>query len=118
MPGGRAAVASAGKRSAPSSCSRSRGTEAFSSEVETGSRQENASNQKSRAPFRFHRNGALERFPAKWKPVRGSRVHQRQEATPSEGRDGGEVRPAASRQPVTAASRSAGLKGFCRLETA
>ncbi|QDW36458.1 hypothetical protein FFI89_004440 [Bradyrhizobium sp. KBS0727] len=25
--------------------------------VETGSRQENASNQKSRAPFRFHRNG-------------------------------------------------------------
>ena len=32
---------------------------AFSSEVETGSRQENASNQKSRAPFRFHRNGAL-----------------------------------------------------------
>src|SRR6266571_2192332 len=30
---------------------------AFSSEVETGSRQENASNQKSRAPFRFHRNG-------------------------------------------------------------
>src|SRR5438093_13202575 len=57
MPGGRAAVASAGKRSAPSSCSRSRGTEAFSSEVETGSRQENASNQKSRAPFRFHRNG-------------------------------------------------------------
>ena len=32
---------------------------AFSSEVGTGSRQENASNQKSRAPFRFHRNGAL-----------------------------------------------------------
>src|SRR5437588_3968834 len=30
---------------------------AFSSEVETGSRQENASNQESRAPFRFHRNG-------------------------------------------------------------
>src|SRR2546428_1769973 len=29
----------------------------FSSEVETGSRQENASNQESRAPFRFHRNG-------------------------------------------------------------
>jgi hypothetical protein len=26
---------------------------AFSSEVETGSRQENASNQESRAPFRF-----------------------------------------------------------------
>src|SRR6185295_15415162 len=30
---------------------------AFSSEVDTGSRQENASNQESRAPFRFHRNG-------------------------------------------------------------
>jgi hypothetical protein len=30
---------------------------AFSSEVGTGSRQENASNQKFRAPFRFHRNG-------------------------------------------------------------
>jgi hypothetical protein len=30
---------------------------AFSSEVETGSRQENASNQESRAPFRFNRNG-------------------------------------------------------------
>jgi general secretion pathway protein I len=34
------------------SCSR-----AFSSEVETGSRQENASNKQSRAPFRFDRNG-------------------------------------------------------------
>jgi hypothetical protein len=35
---------------------------AFSSEVDTGSRQENASNQESRAPFRFNRNGkALER---------------------------------------------------------
>ena len=32
-------------------------TRAFSSEVDTGSRQENASNQESRAPFRFHRNG-------------------------------------------------------------
>ncbi len=30
---------------------------AFSSEVETGSRQEDASNQESRAPFRFYRNG-------------------------------------------------------------
>jgi len=30
---------------------------AFSSEVETGSRQDNASNQKSRPPFRFYRNG-------------------------------------------------------------
>src|SRR5450759_5011273 len=34
---------------------------AFSSEVETGSRQENARNQESRAPFRFYRNGALGR---------------------------------------------------------
>ena len=33
------------------------GIRAFSSEVETGSRQENASNQESGAPFRFHRNG-------------------------------------------------------------
>src|SRR5713226_3210141 len=33
------------------------GCRAFSSEVETGSRQENASNQESRAPFRFYRNG-------------------------------------------------------------
>jgi Protein of unknown function (DUF3225) len=30
---------------------------AFSSEVGTGSREESASNQKTRAPFRFHRNG-------------------------------------------------------------
>ena len=30
---------------------------AFSSEVDSGSRQENASNQESRAPFRFYRNG-------------------------------------------------------------
>jgi hypothetical protein len=30
---------------------------AFSSEVDTGSRQENASNQESGAPFRFNRNG-------------------------------------------------------------
>jgi hypothetical protein len=32
-------------------------TRAFSSEVDTGSREENASKQKDRAPFRFHRNG-------------------------------------------------------------
>jgi hypothetical protein len=32
---------------------------AFSSEVDTGSHQENASKQESNAPFRFHRNGAL-----------------------------------------------------------
>src|SRR5258706_15656251 len=33
-----------------------RDTRTFSSEVETGSRQENASNQESRAPLRFHRS--------------------------------------------------------------
>jgi phosphoenolpyruvate-protein phosphotransferase (PTS system enzyme I) len=33
------------------------GSRAFSSEMETGSRQENASNQESSAPFRFYRNG-------------------------------------------------------------
>jgi ABC-2 type transport system permease protein len=32
-------------------------TKAFSSEVDPGSREENALNQKRRAPFRFHRNG-------------------------------------------------------------
>ena len=32
-------------------------SKAFSSEVGTGSREENASNQESRAPFRFDRNG-------------------------------------------------------------
>jgi flagellar L-ring protein FlgH len=36
--------------------SNSSNTTAFSSEVDTGSRQENASNRESRAPFRFHRN--------------------------------------------------------------
>jgi hypothetical protein len=41
---------------------------AFSSEVETGSRQENASNQESRALFQFYRNGAL--GPNRlWRPV-------------------------------------------------
>src|SRR5712691_11822389 len=43
------------------------GSRAFSSEVDTGSREENASKQKDRAPFRFHRNGKgsrpLERLP-------------------------------------------------------
>ncbi|RYM16326.1 hypothetical protein EWH13_41810 [Bradyrhizobium elkanii] len=33
---------------------------ALSSEVDTGSREENASKQQSRAPCRFDRNGALE----------------------------------------------------------
>src|SRR5271155_140668 len=35
----------------------SAGSRAFSSEVETGSRWENASDQESRAPFRFNRDG-------------------------------------------------------------
>src|ERR1700688_4382029 len=43
-----------------------RRTRAFSSEVESGSRQENASNQESRAPFRFDRNGALVVGPTRW----------------------------------------------------
>src|SRR5256885_9813702 len=39
-------------------CSRTKArTRAFSSEVDTGSREENASKQKDRAPFRFNRNG-------------------------------------------------------------
>src|SRR5882724_2494068 len=57
MRGGRAAAALAGRHSASSWCWRSRGTRAFSSEVDTGSREENASKQRNRAPFRFHRNG-------------------------------------------------------------
>src|SRR4051794_6082916 len=45
----------------------------FSSEVETGSRQENASKQKSRVPLRFHRNGngssqTAVTAPAAWYP--------------------------------------------------
>ncbi|WP_271587787.1 hypothetical protein [Bradyrhizobium sp. CCBAU 53415] len=36
-----------------------KGIGAFSSEVDTGSHQENASKHESDAPFRFHRNGAL-----------------------------------------------------------
>src|SRR3984893_4835693 len=47
---------------------------AFSCEVETGSRQENASNQESRAPFRFNRNGALGSLPSGF---RGTRRHGR-----------------------------------------
>jgi 3-oxoadipate enol-lactonase len=35
----------------------SQAVRAFSSEVDTGSREENASNEESRAPFRFYRNG-------------------------------------------------------------
>src|SRR5882762_2312170 len=40
---------------------------AFSSEVDAGSREENASKQKDRAPFRFNRNG--KGSSAKWRPV-------------------------------------------------
>src|ERR1700738_5168310 len=47
---------------------------AFSSEVEAGSRQENASNQESRASFRFYRNGTLE--PAEFrKSLRHRSIH-------------------------------------------
>jgi len=41
-------------------------TRAFSSEVRTGSRQENASNQKSGAPFRLNRSGEGSR-PFAWR---------------------------------------------------
>jgi hypothetical protein len=52
---------------------------AFSSEVETGSRQENASKQESRAPFRFNRNG-------KSSSVRASRRGCVPAAAPAENR--------------------------------
>jgi hypothetical protein len=57
-----------GRPDRPDRCSRCQRTDcqlarAFSSEVETGSRQENASNQQSRAPLRFYRSGALGRSP-------------------------------------------------------
>ena len=39
-------------------------TRVFSSEMEAGSRQENASNQESRAPFRFYRNGKGSNSPS------------------------------------------------------
>jgi catechol 2,3-dioxygenase-like lactoylglutathione lyase family enzyme len=45
---------------------------AFSSEVGTGSREENASKQKTRAPFRFHRNGKGSRstgYSADFRPL-------------------------------------------------
>src|SRR5207253_9221171 len=42
---------------------------AFSSEVRAGSRQENASNQKSRARFRFNRNGKGSRHRRKYRPT-------------------------------------------------
>jgi TorA-specific chaperone len=41
-------------------------TRAFSSEVDTGSRKENASNQESRAPFRFNRNGKSSSAVWRW----------------------------------------------------
>src|SRR5258708_5999165 len=51
-----------------------RGPRAFSSEVGTGSREENALKQKTRAPFRFNRNGKGSRdplsSPAQKEPVR------------------------------------------------
>ncbi|PJG51362.1 hypothetical protein CVM73_31385 [Bradyrhizobium forestalis] len=44
---------------------------AFSSEVDTGSHEENASKCESNAPFRFHRNGALAK-PAHGRAGQGS----------------------------------------------
>ncbi|THD54798.1 MAG: hypothetical protein E8A46_07970 [Bradyrhizobium sp.] len=44
-------------------------SKAFSSEVETGSRRENASNQESRAPFRFNRNGKGSRITSRTGPA-------------------------------------------------
>ena len=41
-------------------------TRAFSSEVDTGSREENASKQETRAPFRFNRNGKGSRKLTQW----------------------------------------------------
>ncbi|SEE34389.1 UPF0280 family protein [Bradyrhizobium erythrophlei] len=50
-------------------------TRAFSSEVDTGSRKENASTQESRAPFRFHRNGRGSRLPQIALLPDGKRLH-------------------------------------------
>jgi 2-dehydro-3-deoxy-D-gluconate 5-dehydrogenase len=50
-------IAVVGRNEAKSNAAVADLTKAFSSEVEAGSRQENASNQESRAPFRFNRNG-------------------------------------------------------------
>ncbi|UGY01487.1 UPF0280 family protein [Bradyrhizobium quebecense] len=47
----------------------------FSSEVDTGSRKENASKQESRAPFRFHRNGKGPRLPQIALLPDGKRLH-------------------------------------------
>jgi len=47
----------ASSAASPSDAGRAASARAFSSEVETGSRQENASNRESRAPFRFNRSG-------------------------------------------------------------
>ncbi|MTV13733.1 MULTISPECIES: UPF0280 family protein [Bradyrhizobium] len=50
-------------------------TRAFSSEVDTGSRTENASKQESGAPFRFHRNGNGSRLPQIALLPDGKRLH-------------------------------------------
>src|ERR1700733_4953232 len=70
-------------RPAPNSSSSIR---AFSSEVGTGSREENASKQKTRVPFRFHRNGTLVAVGpaanpvARWRTVGGARLCRWQDA--------------------------------------
>jgi hypothetical protein len=51
-------------------------TRAFSSEVDTGSREENASKHETRAPLRFNRNGkALERDPEKFVQLLSEKDH-------------------------------------------
>ncbi|WP_342710324.1 UPF0280 family protein [Bradyrhizobium sp. B124] len=50
-------------------------TRAFSSEVDTGSRKENASKLESRAPFRFNRNGKGSRLPQIALLPDGKRLH-------------------------------------------
>ncbi|MVT68151.1 hypothetical protein GPL21_23925 [Bradyrhizobium pachyrhizi] len=47
-------------------CSQGFVARAFSSEVDAGSREENASKQESRASFRFHRNGKRLQGAADW----------------------------------------------------
>src|SRR5216683_6444805 len=60
---------------------------AFSREVETGSRQENASNQQSRVPFRFYRNGKDSRLAPAIRPSIASWSRHRKPAPEASGTD-------------------------------
>jgi hypothetical protein len=64
-------------------------SKAFSSEVETGSRQENASNQESRAPFRFNRNGqgSRTRFEHRQQPLQTDGARKSRVARMQRGQD-------------------------------